>query len=126
MVRRPPSSTRTDTLFPHTTLFRSTGGNSDDLAITHLVRRTHQPLDRAGLLLECREFAQLHEREPLDEAMPHAGGGLVAHARFGKGRADAELRIPERAKPEHRSQAYQSQERLHHTEHEDLSRSGTC
>src|SRR3546814_3076582 len=94
MVRRPPSSTRTDTLFPHTTLFRSTSGNSDDLAITHLVRRTHQPLDRAGLLLECREFAQLHEREPLDEAMPHAGGGLVAHARFGKEIGRAHVRTP--------------------------------
>src|SRR3546814_21176586 len=28
MIRRPPRSTRTDTLFPYTTLFRSTGGNN--------------------------------------------------------------------------------------------------
>src|SRR3546814_7526515 len=28
MIRRPPSSTRTDTLFPYTTLFRSPGGSS--------------------------------------------------------------------------------------------------
>src|SRR3546814_6601823 len=27
MIRRPPRSTRTDTLFPYTTLFRSTDGN---------------------------------------------------------------------------------------------------
>src|SRR3546814_9010581 len=27
MIRRPPRSTRTDTLFPYTTLFRSGGGN---------------------------------------------------------------------------------------------------
>src|SRR3546814_6508236 len=27
MIRRPPRSTRTDTLFPYTTLFRSYGGN---------------------------------------------------------------------------------------------------
>src|SRR3546814_8761027 len=27
MIRRPPRSTRTDTLFPYTTLFRSAGGN---------------------------------------------------------------------------------------------------
>src|SRR3546814_1561687 len=27
MIRRPPRSTRTDTLFPYTTLFRSDGGN---------------------------------------------------------------------------------------------------
>src|SRR3546814_10549691 len=28
MIRRPPRSTRTDTLFPYTTLFRSLGGNA--------------------------------------------------------------------------------------------------
>src|SRR3546814_15230836 len=30
MIRRPPRSTRTDTLFPYTTLFRSTGGGQID------------------------------------------------------------------------------------------------
>src|SRR3546814_15340456 len=30
MVRRPPRSTRTDTLFPYTTLFRSGGGAQPD------------------------------------------------------------------------------------------------
>src|SRR3546814_20241801 len=37
MIRRPPRSTRTDTLFPYTTLFRSRGGPSiisADLRIT--------------------------------------------------------------------------------------------
>src|SRR3546814_20119712 len=29
MIRRPPRSTRTDTLFPYTTLFRSNGGDLD-------------------------------------------------------------------------------------------------
>src|SRR3546814_2041234 len=29
MIRRPPRSTRTDTLFPYTTLFRSTGNDAD-------------------------------------------------------------------------------------------------
>src|SRR3546814_2258845 len=29
MIRRPPRSTRTDTLFPYTTLFRSTGKNHE-------------------------------------------------------------------------------------------------
>src|SRR3546814_15286738 len=28
MIRRPPSATRTDTLFPYTTLFRSVGGRA--------------------------------------------------------------------------------------------------
>src|SRR3546814_20996529 len=30
MIRRPPGSTRTDTLFPYTTLFRSWAPNADD------------------------------------------------------------------------------------------------
>src|SRR3546814_3427162 len=30
MIRRPPRSTRTDTLFPYTTLFRSVAGRADD------------------------------------------------------------------------------------------------
>src|SRR3546814_7017520 len=33
MIRRPPRSTRTDTLFPYTTLFRSHGGFGEDLGI---------------------------------------------------------------------------------------------
>src|SRR3546814_17941991 len=32
MIRRPPRSTRTDTLFPYTTLFRS--GGKDNIAVT--------------------------------------------------------------------------------------------
>src|SRR3546814_15317160 len=37
MIRRPPRSTRTDTLFPYTTLFRSrgTGGFEDHDAVSH-------------------------------------------------------------------------------------------
>src|SRR3546814_3814997 len=36
MIRRPPRSTRTDTLFPYTTLFRS-GQRADDVARAQLV-----------------------------------------------------------------------------------------
>src|SRR3546814_804895 len=32
MIRRPPRSTRTDTLFPYTTLFRSGCGTANDIA----------------------------------------------------------------------------------------------
>src|SRR3546814_5237756 len=35
MIRRPPRSTRTDTLFPYTTLFRSISGIYARLAATH-------------------------------------------------------------------------------------------
>src|SRR3546814_8804072 len=39
MIRRPPRSTRTDTLFPYTTLFRSAGLN----AIAHAVESLYAP-----------------------------------------------------------------------------------
>src|SRR3546814_3096904 len=35
MIRRPPRSTRTDTLFPYTTLFRSTGTGSHITIVTY-------------------------------------------------------------------------------------------
>src|SRR3546814_8831221 len=36
MIRRPPRSTRTDTLFPYTTLFRSIGPVGNDQRLTRL------------------------------------------------------------------------------------------
>src|SRR3546814_8080683 len=42
MIRRPPRSTRTDTLFPYTTLFRSEE-TPDATVLSHVVAR-----DRAG------------------------------------------------------------------------------
>src|SRR3546814_11709377 len=39
MIRRPPRSTRTDTLFPYTTLFRSTGVHVNEIS-TFLERET--------------------------------------------------------------------------------------
>src|SRR3546814_2638704 len=42
MIRRPPRSTRTDTLFPYTTLFRSKTNAGVTLAV---IRRDGDPLD---------------------------------------------------------------------------------
>src|SRR3546814_1103006 len=39
MIRRPPRSTRTDTLFPYTTLFRSAGLRRDLDLVTRKMRR---------------------------------------------------------------------------------------
>src|SRR3546814_6757987 len=60
MIRRPPRSTRTDTLFPSTTLFRSVVGVDDMAArtarmaiIARLVVRPHEPhigIVEAGLV----------------------------------------------------------------------------
>src|SRR3546814_19535533 len=51
MIRRPPRSTRTDTLFPYTTLFRSIGP----------VPATRKALERAGLKLKDIDIIELNE-----------------------------------------------------------------
>src|SRR3546814_20319749 len=48
MIRRPPRSTRTDTLFPYTTLFRSTF------------------IDTKTLVLDLRAGVKFHDGTPLD------------------------------------------------------------
>src|SRR3546814_10557497 len=64
MIRRPPRSTRSDTLFPYTTLFRSS-----DWPAIHLCH------DIAGLepgILKARPFGREHQ--PRHLAILHSGG----------------------------------------------------
>src|SRR3546814_4970500 len=57
MIRRPPISTRTDTLFPYSTLFRSL-----DRARMNVHRLRHRRLGRKGLALRRPPFArQIHD-----------------------------------------------------------------
>src|SRR3546814_9824883 len=53
MIRRPPRSTRTDTLFPYTTLFRSSGPVGRTSAVP---RRVHSRVDRGLLHGPSRRF----------------------------------------------------------------------
>src|SRR3546814_9098643 len=57
MIRRPPRSTRTDTLFPYTTLFRSLHQVSQ-VSVFHLVERgkTLKELQRSLDVLQHRGF----------------------------------------------------------------------
>src|SRR3546814_18492545 len=60
MIRRPPRSTRTDTLFPYTTLFRSTGPGCA-YAVTQVLlahrRRSHlRCLHLLLLMTQARRF----------------------------------------------------------------------
>src|SRR3546814_3300593 len=57
MMRRPPRSTRTDTLFPYTTLFRSCARQ-----LRGARRRTRGAGD--GARQECRRFLQQHLSHP--------------------------------------------------------------
>src|SRR3546814_9160696 len=52
MIRRPPKSTRTDTLFPYTTLFRST-------SLTVYPDRPNRPRDSGQYGLRLNYFADL-------------------------------------------------------------------
>src|SRR3546814_16206511 len=69
MIRRPPRSTRTDTLFPYTTLFRS-GRHSIDAvrqcqAKLPLIRITTQPHHRAVAgITDTASISQLPKNTP--------------------------------------------------------------
>src|SRR3546814_3985809 len=58
MIRRPPRSTRTDTLFPYTTLFRSdiTYGLRNSLLIGVLVVALSVPVGLAGAILMTQVY----------------------------------------------------------------------
>src|SRR3546814_5491228 len=94
MIRRPPRSKRTDTLFPYTTLFRSRG-LEDGLqhqrvaliAPPHgagLVRGRYQPAAVVERAEQCREAGariEMRHAQPVDRAVP-------ADERAGEGVAD--------------------------------------
>src|SRR3546814_2107374 len=65
MIRRPPRSTRTDTLFPYTTLFRSPGGAADGRSLPRLSggprRALH--LSRAGAARRLCDRSEEHTSE---------------------------------------------------------------
>src|SRR3546814_12270479 len=70
MIRRPPRSTRTDTLFPYTTLFRSLGGT---LGLETATVRELVDILRANYCgnvgLEYMHIADVEERRFLQERM---------------------------------------------------------
>src|SRR3546814_5287591 len=72
MIRRPPRSTRTDTLFPYTTLFRSRGGGARLAARDRDADRRHRRpcLSRD----EPRDAERRADRRAVDEP---AGGGTM-------------------------------------------------
>src|SRR3546814_7302135 len=67
MIRRPPRSTRTDTLFPYTTLFRSGGGDDEQRfqEFGRLKQKTAEPdpaMRAIGRLTDERDQRE-HESE---------------------------------------------------------------
>src|SRR3546814_3667725 len=65
MIRRPPRSTRTDTLFPYTTLFRSAGSTFRKLLRKYDV---HDPaLELMADIIETGVHHVFHHHEPRSE-----------------------------------------------------------
>src|SRR3546814_16433013 len=80
MIRRPPRSTRTDTLFPYTTLFRSLG----DLQLRTLDERLpHRAADeRQARRLEVREIPGLATDElDVGDVLLGVGAGVAEDLR---------------------------------------------
>src|SRR3546814_18423076 len=79
MIRRPPRSTRTDTLFPYTTLFRSTSPHRDQrefintAGLTRCWGRYFQFTDRLG-----EQVARTRENSGAFDKTTHSGGQLRA------------------------------------------------
>src|SRR3546814_4546122 len=72
MIRRPPTSTRTDTLFPYTTLFRS-------IDIHRALGTIQLPPTRGSVWVSFRHFRLISHLSPhlLHRAMPRLGTKLV-------------------------------------------------
>src|SRR3546814_10745740 len=124
MIRRPPRSTRTDTLFPYTTLFRSArspiprtrnwrGGKQVGRCLTDLLldraadavvpRVVHPDADRVALFHEGRLRVSVRAR--FDRA--HFGKSAIADSALGDRLAGAAagVAIRHRARPDDRSRA---------------------
>src|SRR3546814_11582678 len=90
MIRRPPRSTRTDTLFPYTTLFRSGPNPASRRSFILLLKvrrpsdlaeylRAEAPADRpANLGADLAPFGQLHDDMGADRELLLAFGHEAA------------------------------------------------
>src|SRR3546814_9279593 len=70
MIRRPPRSTRTDTLFPYTTLFRSAGPDLDGAG---RVQHGRRPPDRRARA----DRKARRQSEPLARCAPHLAAAVA-------------------------------------------------
>src|SRR3546814_18792838 len=90
MIRRPPRSTRTDTLFPYTTLFRSVALGEDAEAGIDRLLRLHDGLLRRQLVVIAGDLEfQPRIRQPLG----HEAEMIEAVLRHRRGRAGQRIEI---------------------------------
>src|SRR3546814_3325042 len=83
MIRRPPRSTRTDTLFPYTTLFRSfsPATSQPDLGEIQVGDRDAGIMDRADIAVRIdRRQRLVGDRQDLGAIVPVTANGSVARS----------------------------------------------
>src|SRR3546814_7111764 len=105
MIRRPPRATRTDTLFPYTTLFRSPGGADADRL--YRSQEDHLFAQHRGLLQRRRRDPHLAARA--------RGGRMGPREARGAGRSEEAL-------SEHARNARGDRSEEHKSEHKSLMR----
>src|SRR3546814_18528111 len=69
MIRPPPRSTRTDTLFPYTTLFRSHGATIFKIDLECVEARVIAAVRIVAIYLERLHAARAHRRGPFSSAL---------------------------------------------------------
>src|SRR3546814_18955667 len=100
MIRRPPRSTRTDTLFPYTTLFRSTpahGVGTGTQALAQRARDLPGGKDQAVLLshpLPAGARVVAMPRPPARKRGRRHGGGALFQPQIHVLRREATLPVP--------------------------------
>src|SRR3546814_663606 len=91
MIRRPPRSTRTDTLFPYTTLFRSRAGHPEEEvhgdAVAEMIGQGAEEVLRWDKMLEVmnqplRLAREAFEKEYLSFHLVRFGGNISRTAEF--------------------------------------------
>src|SRR3546814_3266369 len=104
MIRRPPRSTRTDTLFPYTTLFRSDQTPdpprpAGPRAVRLQPRPAAQPDGAVGAVAELRPAPADPDRDPRHRA--GIGAGKPRHPAHGEQRRPGEFALPGRRQRRH-------------------------
>src|SRR3546814_16461913 len=89
MIRRPPRSTRTDTLFPYTTLFRSVVRRIEARRLGKAARRRHAESGGPG---EGEQLQQVVGRKGIDAEPPRYGGKVAKQRSFAGAYATCGLR----------------------------------
>src|SRR3546814_8574489 len=112
MIRRPPRSTRTDTLFPYTTLFRSLARETVGAAHLHRVEVAHQHHGRRGVALAERAHAVEHVRQRSEEhtselqSLMHISYAVFCLKKKKRNKIQHSLLKSNKTNPEHKTRQY--------------------